>query len=369
MRIAQVSPYSWSRPGGVRRHVTGLSRALLDRGHDVEIIAPDGDDAGSAALERDHADVPLHSVGASLPIRDSGSLVPVALSPAAAARTARLVRDPRYDLVHVHEPMIPAVALTAATTSRAPVVGTFHMFAVRQRWYRPFAPLARRVIPRLAARIAVSEAARWHVARTVPERYEVIPNGIDVASFATADAERTPDRILFVGRAEPRKGLEVLLQAFARVPAGVHLQLAGVSEEELESSTDGISADVADRIHPLGLVAEDELAELLARAAVLCVPSLQGESFGIVLLEGMAAGTPVVASDVPGYGTVLGDAGVLVPPNDARALAAALDRLLADDEARAALGERGPLAARRYDWSRVGDEVLEVYEAALRPVQ
>ena len=368
MRIAQVSPYSWSRPGGVRRHVTGLSQALLDRGHNVEIIAPDGDEAESAALERDRPDVPVHSVGTSVPIHDSGSVVPIALSPAAAARTARLVRSARYDLVHVHEPMIPAVALTAATTAHAPVVGTFHMFAARQRWYRPFAPLARRVIPRLAARIAVSEEARWHVARTAPERYEVIPNGIDVASFAAVHAERTSNRILFVGRAEPRKGLDVLLQAFARLPAHVHLDLAGVSEEELES-TDGLSTDLPDRIHALGLVAEDELAELLARAAVLCVPSLQGESFGIVLVEGMAAGTPVVASDVPGYGKVLGDAGVLVPPNDARALAAALDRLLADDEARAALGERSPLAARRYDWAQVVNEVLGVYETALRPVQ
>lgn len=358
MRIAQVSPYSWSRPGGVREHVIGLSAALVRRGLDVEVIAPDSSDGLTREIE-------FHSAGRSVPVRDNASVVPVALSPAAAARTARLVRSGAYDLVHVHEPMIPTVSLAALLAAQVPVVGTFHMYAARPRWYRPFAPLARRAIPRLAARIAVSEAARWHVARTVPGDYAIIPNGIDFTALAASGEERAANRLLFIGRAEPRKGLAVLLDAFSRLAPAVQLDLAGVSAEELDKAEPALSEDVALRVHPLGFVDAAHRARRLARAAVLCVPSLQGESFGIVLVEGMAAGTPVVASDVAGYGAILPEgAGRLVPPGDASALAQALEELLADAELRAELGRAGREEARRYDWSRVTEEIVQVYEQA-----
>lgn len=354
-----MSPYSWSRPGGVREQVIGLSSALVERGFDVEVIAPDGDDG----LPRE---VEFHSVGRSIPLRDNASIVPVALSPAAVARTARLVRGRGYDLLHIHEPMIPAVSLTALLAARIPAVGTFHMYAARPRWYRPFAPLARRAIPRLAARIAVSAAARSHVARTVPGEYAIIPNGIDLASFADSGGKREPNRLLFIGRAEQRKGLTVLLDAFMRLPSDVHLDLAGVSEEEFDEAGSDLSPEIAARVHPLGFVDERGRARLLARTAVLCVPSLQGESFGIVLVEGMAAATPVVASDVPGYEAVLPqDAGRLVPPHDPSALALTLKELLADDDLRAELGRAGREQARRYDCSRVAEEIVQVYERAV----
>src|SRR3990172_7017860 len=193
MRIALVCPYSWTVPGGVQSHVRGLARELRTRGHDVAIIAPaDGP-----------VDDDVIGVGRSIPIPDNGTIVRVALAPAAVARTTRRIHSGSYDLVHLHEPMIPAVCLSALLTSTAPLVGTFHMFASSRRWYRPFAPLARRAIPRLAARIAVSQAALRHVARTCPGDYHIVPNGIDLAAFGPP-GERTGSRVLFVGRPDAR---------------------------------------------------------------------------------------------------------------------------------------------------------------------
>lgn len=361
MRVAQVTPYSWSRPGGVRAHVGGLTRVLLREGIEVDVIGPDGRDGGPALDDGD--EISFRSVGRSIPIRDSGSIVPVALGPLAAARTASLVRGGGYDLVHVHEPMIPAVALTACLAAEAPLVGTFHMFASRPRWYRPFAPLARRVIPR---RIAVSEAARWHVARTVPGDYRIIPNGIPYDALASQQTERADDLVLFVGRPEPRKGLPALLEAFSRLTSAARLEIAGATEDDLADLGHDLPPGLRGRIRALGVIDDEQLFALLARAALVCVPSLQGESFGMVLVEAMAAGAPVVASAVPGYSSVLSnDEGRLVPPGDAAALAAALDELLADGRLRREMGERGRSAARRYDWSRVGREILDVYESVL----
>jgi phosphatidylinositol alpha-mannosyltransferase len=355
LRIALVCPYSWSRPGGVREHARGLARALLARGMEVEIIAPHGRDG----------DVCVHDVGWTLPVRDNGSIVPVALAPDAAVRTAALVRRRGYDLVHVHEPMIPLVSLTAVVAAQAPVVGTFHMYAAARRWYRPFAPLARSVISRLAARVAVSELAAWHVRRVVPGDYRVIPNGVDVGSLAAVASERDGNRILYLGRAEPRKGLEVLLAAFSRLPGHAELDLVGVSARELGRLV-RLPPPVRARIHAHGTLPTEERNRLLGRADVLCVPSLQGESFGIVLVEGMAAGVPVVASAVPGYRLVLPEeAGVLVPPGEPGALAGALRRLLDDPGLRAQLGRHGREAAWRYDWSRVASEIVAVYEDVL----
>lgn len=357
MRIALVCPYSFSAPGGVQSHVVGLATELRRYRHEVEILAP----ADS------RIDVPgFVRVGRSVPIPDNGSIVRVALGPRAIRSTVRLVRSGRYDLVHVHEPMIPAVSLGALLGSTAPLVGTFHMYAPSRRWYRPFAPLARRAIPRLNARIAVSRAALAHVERTVPGDYRIIPNGIDVSSFAVAAGNRTGSRVLFIGRPDRRKGLHVLLEAFALLPPHVTLDLVGVPPDALRTVARRLPASVVERITAHGRVTDEQRAAFLGRADVLCVPSLLGESFGIVLVEGMAAGVPVVASAIPGYVDVLPErCGRLVPPGNAEALAAAIDELLDDPALRHALGEAGREAAQRYDWSRVAVEVLEVYEEAL----
>ena len=347
MRVCLVCPYSWDVPGGVQGHVAGLAGALAGAGHEPEILAP-----GDVDVHLHH--VPIVSIGRTIGIPDNGSVQRVALSPSAGAKTAQLVRRRGYDLVHLHEPLIPAACLTALLAARVPVVGTFHMVAPSRRWYRLFGPLVRRWATRLAARIAVSAAARDYAAQTLPAAYDVIPNGVDVGSLARLHAARTGSRILFVGRPEPRKGLPVLLDAFRRLPGEPTLDLVGV---DLESPPP--------RVRAHGRVSNEQRDGMLAEADVLVAPSLAAESFGIVLVEAMAAGLPVVASDLDGYRAVLPpDCGRLVPPGDADALAASIAELLGDAELRLRLGEAGRREAQRYDWSRVAERVLEVYERA-----
>jgi phosphatidylinositol alpha-mannosyltransferase len=342
-RIALVCPYSWTTPGGVQTHVAGLAAHLRSRGADVDVLAPADGPVAEPGF------VPL---GRSLGFRWQGTVTRVALGPGAVSRTARAVRGSRYDLVHVHEPMLPAAGLTAVLAARCPVVATFHMTATNALWYRVFLPVVRSAARRLAARIAVSEQARRFAASVLPGDYRVIPNAIHVDAYG-ARRNGGGARIVFVGRPEPRKGLPVLLRAFERLPAGVALDLVGVAPGEL-APVEGVRAH--------GRVSDAERARLLAEADVLCAPSLGGESFGVVLVEGMAAGLPVVATQIPGYAAVLPpEAGRLVPPGDDAALAGALGELLADPALRARLGEAGRREAARYDWARVGDEIAAVY--------
>jgi phosphatidyl-myo-inositol alpha-mannosyltransferase len=342
VRVALVCPYSWSVPGGVQSHVTGLAAALRGSGHDVEILAP--------------ADGPTDDVlplGRSIPIPSNGSVQRVALSPAAVARTARAVRCRGYDVVHVHEPMLPAVGLSALTAAPVPVVATFHMFRRELLWYAVFAPVVRAAARRVDARIAVSASAASYASRALPGPIDVIPNGIDYDRFAALAGDRRGSRILFVGRPEPRKGLDVLLDAF-RLAEDAELVLVGPDRP------------TGSRVRALGRVDDDELRRQLADADVLCAPSLGGESFGVVLAEGMAAGLPVVASRIPGYVDVLPETcGRLVAPGDPDALAAALAELLADADLRARLGEAGRREAARFAWPRVAEQVLAVYERAV----
>ena len=336
---------------------TGLGEALRSRGFEVEILAP-----ADAPVRQEG----LFELGRTVGFPDNGSVTRIALSPASVARTARLVRRRGYDLVHLHEPMLPHACFTALHAARVPVVGTFHMLNVSDRWYRLFGPVIRRAATKLSARIAVSEPAREFAERSLPGRYRVIPNGLDLTSYRPRGNGRGEGRLLFVGRPDPRKGLPVLLQAFARLPGRPELELAGVEPGEVALERTGSHRGVLARVRAHGRVTNERRHELLSRADVLCAPSLGGESFGLVVVEGMAAGLPVVASDIPGYRDVLPpSAGRLVRPGDGAALAAALAELLDDAELRARLGGAGSVAAERYDWSVVAGEVVEVYEQAL----
>ncbi|MGH3002054.1 MAG: glycosyltransferase family 4 protein [Gaiellaceae bacterium] len=352
-RVALVCPYSWSYPGGVRTHVSGLARALRAAGVDVDVLAP-----ADGGASRDGI-IPL---GRSIPISDNGSVQHVALLPTAAARTFALLRAGGYDVVHLHEPMIPFTCLTALLTARAPLVGTFHMSARTARWYRVFAPLSRRALARLRVRTAVSAAARDHVARICPGTYEIVPNGVDVPR--EAHVHRDPGRtVLFVGRAEPRKGLPVLLEAFGSLPSPTRLELVGPDEADLASAG---GSPGAGRVSAEGRVSDAERTRLLLEADVLCAPSLGGESFGLVLAEAMASGVPVVASDVGGYRDLVGaDCGRLVPPRDPVALSAALRELLEDSSLRARLGAAARARAESLAWPRVAERILALYERAL----
>ena len=340
MRVALVCPYSWSVPGGVQTHVAGLANALRTAGDAVEILAPADGPAGGVV-----------TLGRTVPIPTNGSLQRVALGPASVRRTAAAIRGRGYDVVHLHEPMLPAACLTALAAARAPLVATFHMQRDELRWYRVFAPLVRPAATRLRARIAVSPAARAYAERALPGDYVVIPNGIDHAALARLAGDRRGRRILFVGRPDRRKGLPILLAAFRRLHAA-HAELVLV----------GPRGRYGPRVRALGPVSAERLRCELADADVLCAPSLAGESFGLVLVEAMAAGLPVVASRIPGYDAVLPErCGRLVPPGDAAALARALDELLADEPLREALGAEGRREAARYDWSRVAAAVRQVY--------
>jgi phosphatidylinositol alpha-mannosyltransferase len=306
------------------------------------------------------------ALGPTVGLRSNGSIARVAIGPAAAARTLRRLRDGDYDLVHLHEPLCPAVCLAPLIKSRVPVVGTFHMYGPEHKGYRVAGRFARMAAERLTARIAVSEPARYCAAQFCGGDYTVIPNGIDPPDPDAPRPVRDGSRVLFVGRPELRKGLPVLLEAFAGLPGSPTLDLVGVEHAELERQPVALPPEAAQRIRAHGRVSEEDRQHLLARADVLAAPSLAGESFGLVLVEGMAAGVPVVASSIPGYVEVLRPScGRLVPPGDVAALRAALAELLSDTTLRESMAAAGPREAERFWWPRVADQVVRVYAGAL----
>jgi phosphatidylinositol alpha-mannosyltransferase len=374
VRVALVSPYSYTYPGGVGLHVEALAGELLSLGHEVRLLAPyDPDDRLARVTHRGASPrrrpLPDHLIplGRTLGLPANGAVSNVSLFPAAVAVLGHELRNGGYDVVHLHEPNVPVVGYYTAEHARAPVVATFHTYST-SRLVNGLASVAgaRRVYRKLSARIAVSEAARWTAQRFYGGRYRVVPNGVDL-SAARPDPARPHDelRILFVGRAEERKGLPVLLRAFEALRgAGVdaRLTVAGATPEEVQPlllEPDGV--EVA------GRVSEEEKWRLLGATDVLCAPSLGGESFGMVLTEAFASGTPVVASDIAGYRDVVreGVDGLLVPMGDAIELGEALHGLAFDPERRSRMAAAARERAERFAWPRVATEVVEVYEEAL----
>ena len=354
LRVALVCPYAWDVPGGVSTHVRGLAAALRERGLHVDVFAP---------LEAKAGAVDIEVSGRTTRLRSNGSVARVGLGRRSAWRLLRVLRQRRYDVVHLHEPLVPSLCLASLLFARAPLVGAFHMYGPTFVPYRALGPLLRPALGRLKARIAVSEPARACVARFAPAEYTVIPNGVEAP--ACAPKTDTEPRILFIGRDEPRKGLPILLGALSRLPSGVHADLIGVDRGTLERH--GVPSELAEHLTLHGIVSEPVRAELVAQAQVICAPSLGGESFGLVLAEGMAAGTPVVASAIPGYLAVLPPhCGRLVPPGDPEALAEALSELLASSARRRRMGQAGRDAATRFLWPHVADRVTDVYLRATR---
>jgi phosphatidyl-myo-inositol alpha-mannosyltransferase len=377
MRIALVSPYSWTYSGGVNRHVEALAEQFMARGDHVRVLAPwDPPDAISRRLHRSQPEIReapdyLVPLGRTLGIGANGAVSNLSVFPKGPIALRRELRSGSYDVVHVHEPLAPTVGWDAAVFRGPPVVGTFHAYSTKP-FPNHIATLlgARRRFNQLSARIAVSEAAAWTGRRWFGGEYLVIPNGVDVE--AAPQGPKPPSdhlRLLFVGRAEDRKGLPVLLSAFQALVEHVPSRLIVVGADPAEISRRVADPDLMSHIDVLGKVSDSVLWRELGEAAILCAPSLTGESFGMVLIEAMAAGTPVVASKIAGYSDVVtnGVDGILVPPADPQALGEELQLLAHEPERMVAMGEAGRKSAERYAWSRIAEEVTEVYERAIEP--
>lgn len=376
MRVGLVTPYSWTVPGGVNHHIEHLAAELDARGHETWIIGP----VGAMTPARRHVDSRRRTaterfipMGNSLPVPTNGSFAYVNFSPQIVARMDRAVRYSRFDVLHVHEPCTPAVAMMAVLLAASPVVGTFHAALESSFLYDRMRLVAGAVMKRVDVRVAVSEAARSFPQSRFPGQFRIIPNGVPVEMYAPAvGAAKVPGRILFIGRAEPRKGLGVLLQAFAllrkRMPYAT-LVVAGASRRqvlETERVGNDLPVDLTG-VEALGWVDDGLKIAQLGEAEVLCAPSRAAESFGIVLAEAMAAGVPVVASNLPGYRAVLrdGEAGRLTPPGDPVALADALYDLLQDEAERRRLTAAGIAAAADLSWEQITDHIVEAYEDAV----
>lgn len=367
MRIVQICPYSWDAHGGVQSHVRHLTDALLARGHQVTVLAP-GIDAPAQPYVR--------LVGRPTGIRFNGSVAPLCIDPFSAAVVRGAFDDLRPDVIHVHEPFAPSTSLLGVLCADAPVVATFHAyyepFTVHGGIYTGWSQLLRPVRSRIDHRIAVSRAAE----RTMSVRMRgangtIVPNGADIGHFRNALPATLPPgrRMLFVGRLEPRKGFRIAIDAFAELGARYDdLRLVVVGDGPQRTQVRRLPPRLRARVDMIGRVSHAALPTYHAASDLFVAPATGRESFGIVLAEAMAAGLPVVASDLPGYGEVVrhGREGLLVPPGDVAALAAAAARLLDDPALAARLADAGRVRARAFAWPRVAARVERVYDKVVR---
>ncbi|SOE03170.1 glycosyltransferase family 4 protein [Blastococcus haudaquaticus] len=369
MRIGLVCPYRWDVPGGVQYHVRDLAETLRGLGHHVEILSP---------AEREES-LPPHATfaGRTVPVPYNGSMASMQFGPVSASRVRRWLRDGHFDVVHVHEPASPSVSLLVCMIAKGPVVATFHAATTRSKWLAVVGPWATPWLERISGRIAVSDFARRVQVEHLGGDAVIIPNGVHTGFFAEGPTlpgfRRGVDgpTIGFIGRyLEPRKGLPVLLEALRTVVQehpGARLVIAGRGDaEELWPL---VGEDLRPHVTLLGEVSEADKAAFLRSVDVYCAPNLLGESFGVILIEAMAAGAPIVASDLDAFARVLedGKAGVLVRRDDAAALAGALGELLGDPARRAELSARGQQAAASYDWQLLARRILAVYETVVPP--
>ena len=355
MRLGIVCPYSLSIPGGVQHQVLGLGRALRSMGVEARVLAP---------CDGPPPEPWVSPLGASVPAAGNGSVAPIAPDPSAALRTIRVLRDEQFDIVHLHEPLVPAPCLTALLFSDAPLVGTFHR-AGEIAWYRPIRGPARWAAGRLKLRCAVSTIALATARQALGGEYVLLWNGIDVELAAAAEPWPTSGpTVLFLGRHEPRKGLAGLVEAVVKhdVDARIWVIGEGPQTAALREATLGDH-----RFEWLGTVGEEEKRRRLRGADVLAAPSLHGESFGVVLLEGMAAGTTVVASNISGYANVARASkdALLVPPGDAAALARALRQALDGGPAIEAMRRSAFERAAEHSMTALARRYLELYEPLL----
>jgi phosphatidylinositol alpha-mannosyltransferase len=368
MRIGIVCPYSLDVPGGVQNHVQDLAEALISLGHQVSVLAP----------ADEHASLPPYVVtaGRAVPVRYNGSVARLTFGPLSAARVRRWLHTGRFDVLHVHEPFSPSLSMLAVWAARGPVVATFHTATARSRTMAAAQGALQLILERITARIAVSELARKVLVEHLGGGAVEIPNGVAVARYAQARplpgwpgqcGSGYGGTLGFLGRfTEPRKGFPVLRDAFvelARRRPGLRLLVAGPGE--VDEALAAVPADLADRLAFLGRIAEPDKPRMLRSVDLYVAPNTGGESFGMILTEAMAAGTPVVATDLDAFRRVLDGAGELFPAGDAAALAAVLERLLDDPARRAELARRAATVVAGYDWPVLAQRVVEVYDSAI----
>jgi phosphatidylinositol alpha-mannosyltransferase len=361
MRIGIVCPYSLDTPGGVQNHVKDLAEALIARGHHVSVLAPSEDG---------HLPPYVVGTGGSVAVRYNGSVARMSFGPVVAARVRRWLKEGEFDVLHLHEPAIPSISLLALWAAEGPVVATFHSATVRSRALSAASAILRPSLEKITARIAVSEYSRDTFVTHIGGEPVVIPNGVYIAQYRQASPREEwrgeQGTIAFVGRLdEPRKGFALLAAAFGRVAADrPGLRLLVVGGGDIPRARALIPEAVRDQALFLGPVPDDDKAAALQTADVYVAPNTGGESFGIILVEAMAAGATVLASDIPAFAKVLGDGeyGVLFRSEDGDDLTTRLADLLDDPDRRSTIDAAAQVAARRYDWSTVATQILQVYE-------
>lgn len=365
MKIALVSPYDFTYPGGANEHIAHLAEEYRLIGHEVRILAP------AARHRTPPADPDFYRIGTPVPIHGNGSTARITLSLTLSSKVKEILARERFDVIHLHEPLMPALPLTVLFHSEAWNVGTFHAFAESNIGYFYARPLLQPFVERLHRRIAVSQPAADFVGQYFGGEYTIIPNGIDPSRFGAGVEPLARYRdgrptILFVGRFnEERKGFRYLLRAFPLVRSQFpDARLLVVGRGDVRRYQDFLADKGLEGVEFVGFVENDELPRYYVSCDVFCAPSTRGESFGLILLEAMASGRAVVASRIPGYAGVIehGVDGWLTPPQDPVGLALGLVRLLADRERRAAIAEAGRRKAQEFAWSRIAQRVLALYE-------
>ncbi len=367
MRIGIVCPYDWSAPGGVKQHIRDLAYALQDDGHEVSVLTPCEDESDLEPF--------VVSAGRPIPVPYNGSVARLSFGPVSAARVRRWVRDGQFDVVHVHEPASPSLSVLACWVCDGPLVATWHSSSERSRAMTAFYYLLQTAMEKISGRIAVSEKARQTLVENVGGDAVLIPNGVTCKQFEVGGPfdgyPRDGKTILFLGRIdEPRKGLQILLHAMPKIVErfpDIRLLVAGPGD--VNGVRASLDPAISGNIEFLGLISEDDKVRAFKSADVYLAPNNGGESFGIVLLESMAAGTPVLASDIEAFAKVLeyGEAGALFANEDSADLAAQLEALLTDPLRCDRLRVEGYRRSHEFDWAVVARDVERVYEAVVQP--
>jgi len=368
MRVGLVCPYAWDVPSGVAIHVKDLAEQLIALGHEVAVLAPGDEEAQTPPY--------VTLAGRAVPVPFNGSIARVQFGPVSASRVRRWLREGEFDVLHVHSPVSPSLGMLACWSAIGPIVATFHAsFDRHSRTMWASSWMLQATLEKVRARIAVSEEARRTIVEHLGGDAVLIPNGVNVERFSHAQPlpgwPGESGALVFLGRVdEPRKGLPTLLEAFPRIDAdrpGVRLLVVGPGESDVVREM--LPARLLPQVTVLGRVDDETKARALASGTLYVAPHTRGESFGIVLIEAMAAHTPVVASDIVAFRSVLdnGRAGQLFPAGDASALAQSVCSLMADDARMTQFRELGDVAVGQYDWARVVTRIVSVYQTVAVP--